>query len=183
MGILDGKVINHSDLELWVIETTTNHPHGPPIAHRLSGKRKSPRGIDADGFRRCDGRSIDGHEGWWKILDLSNADIYPNGDDLKICIAYKKKVPDLHFGAYVVDNSANWGEPLKLVTAIYKTKSRRVVGYEVHGVGYVDKQTALSMAESGELDNIVLVKRGASKYLRSKPDQINSNNFSEVVIV
>ena len=89
----------------------------------------------------------------------------------------------MHFGAYVVDNSANWGEPLKLVTAIYKTKSRRVVGYEVHGVGYVDKQTALSMAESGELDNIVLVKRGASKYLRSKPDQINSNNFSEVVIV
>lgn len=105
MGILKGKVINHSEIDLWVIETTTNRPHGPPIAHKLSGKRKSPRNIDVDGFRRIDGKSIDGHKEWRKILDVNNADIYPSGTDLKVCVAFKRKVPDLHFRSYVADNS------------------------------------------------------------------------------
>jgi len=182
MGILKGKVINHSDIDLWVIETTTNHPHGPPIAHKLSGKRKSPKNIDVDGFRRIDGKSIDGHKEWWKILDVNDADIYSSGTDLKVCVAYKRQVPDLHFGAYVTDNSNGWGEPLKIVTAIYKSKSREVIGYEVEGIGRIDERAALSMAKAGELDNIVLVKRGTTKYLRSKPDQISGNNLRQVII-
>ena len=129
MGILKGKVINHSDIELWVIETTTNHPHGPPIAHKLSGKRKSPKNIDADGFRRIDAKPIDGHKEWWKILDANNADIYARGTDLKVCVTYKRK-----------------------------------------------------MAKTGDLDNVVLAKRGTTRYLRSKPDQLSANNLQEVIV-
>lgn len=182
MGILKGKVINHSDIELWVIETTTNHPHGPPIAHKLSGKRKSPKNIDADGFRRIDAKPIDGHKEWWKILDANNADIYASGTDLKVCVTYKRKVPDLHFTAYVSVDSNGWGEPLKIVTAIYKSKSRDVIGYEIEGIGRIDKQAALSMAKTGDLDNVVLAKRGTTRYLRSKPDQLSANNLQEVIV-
>ena len=36
-----GRVRNHSSKDLWVIESTTNHPHGPPIAHILKPGMKS----------------------------------------------------------------------------------------------------------------------------------------------
>jgi hypothetical protein len=74
------------------------------------------------------------------------------------------------------------GEPLKVFTAIYKSKSRDVLGYEVEGIGRLDKRAAFSMAKSREFDNVVLVKRGTTKYLRSKPDQISGNNLRQVII-
>ena len=132
MQLLKGKVINFSDTTLWVIETTTNHPHGPPIAHKLHGKRKSPQNIDADGFKRFDGKPIENHNSWWKIRDFSTADVYQNGNDLRVVVLYKMKVPDDHFGSYKIDKDENWGEELRLVTAIYKSKGeRKTLAYEV----------------------------------------------------
>jgi hypothetical protein len=182
-GLLKGKVINFSDTTLWVIETTTNHPHGPPIAHKLNGKRKSPRNIDADGFKSFDGRPIENHSSWWKIRDFSTADIYQNGSDLKVAVLYKTKVQDDHFGSYKVDSDDNWGEELRLVTAIYKSKrGRKIVAYEVSGMGSVDKQIALDMAETGELDNVVIAQNGRTRYLRTKPDKAVSNNLREIIL-
>ena len=133
MQLLNGKVINFSDTTLWVIETTTNHPHGPPIAHKLHGKRKSPHNIDA--------------------------------------------------GSYKVDKDENWEEELRLVTAIYKSKgARKTSAYEVSGMGSVDKQTALEMAEAGELDNVVIAQNGKTRYLRTKPDKTLSNNLKEIIL-
>ena len=67
------------------------------------------------------------------------ADIYSQGDDLKICLAYSKAVTDNHFGAYVKDESPDWGEPLRIISAIYKSRSRQVIGYEVKGMGRFDR--------------------------------------------
>ncbi len=61
-----GKVRNYSTKELWVLETDTNDPKGPPIAHRLLSMQKSPIEFDVDGFRRVDNKPIDGHSSWWK---------------------------------------------------------------------------------------------------------------------
>ena len=52
-----GMVRNHSSKILWVIETDT----GKPKAHKLGPKRKSPKGMDAAGFKRFDGKSISNH--------------------------------------------------------------------------------------------------------------------------
>lgn len=183
MGLLKGSVVNHSNIDLLVIETTTNHPNGPAIAHRLSGRRKSPKNIDADGFKRLDGKPIDGHAEWWKILDFSTADIYQDGDKLKVSVAYKGKVPDQQFKAYLIDKGEGWGDPLKIVTAIYKSKTRQIVGYEVEGVGRVDRQAAISLAERGDLDNVVLAQPAGTKYLRTKPDQNQKNNLREIIVV
>ena len=182
MGIVNGRVINHSDIGLWVIETTTNHPLGPAIAHKLLGGRKSPKNIDADAFRRIDETPIKGHNSWWKIIDISSADIYSQGDDLKICVAYSKAVTDNHFGAYVKDESPDWGEPLRIISAIYKSRSRQVIGYEVKGMGRVDREIAIQMAEAGELDNVILTHRGPTKYLKSKQVPDSKKSLAEIII-
>ena len=183
MGWLKGKVTNFSDTTLWVIETTTNHPHGPPIAHKLHGKRKSPPNIDADGFKRFDGKPIEKHNSWWKIRDFSTVGIYQSDDDLNVVVLYKVKVPDDHFGSYVLDKTENWGEELRLVTAVYKSKrERKVLAYEISGLGSIEKQTALEMAEAGELDNVVIAHKGKTRYLRTKPDNTFSNNLTEIIL-
>jgi hypothetical protein len=184
MQLLKGKVINFSDTTLWVVETTTNHPHGPSIAHKLHGKRKSPCNIDADGFKRFDGKPIENHNSWWKIRDINTADIYQNGDDLKVVVLFKTKVSDDEFGSYTLDKGENWGEELRLVTAVYKSKrERKTVAYEISGMGSIDKKTALKMAEAGELDNVVIAQNGKTRYLRTKPDKAFSNNLKEIVLV
>lgn len=101
----NGKVKNHSSKIVWVVETTTNHPHGPPIAHKLEPKTKSPLKIDADGFKRFDGKPIDGHSAWWKIWDYLTADLYDKGTDgLAVDVTIKLKVKENHFGEVTYDS-------------------------------------------------------------------------------
>ena len=40
----------------------------------------------------------------------------------------------------------------------------------------------LTMAKAGDLDNVVLAKRGTTRYLRSKRDQLSANNLQEVIV-
>ncbi len=177
---MNGKIVNHSNIWLLVIETTTNKGKKgkpPAVIHKLGPKRKTPPNIDADGFKRSDGKPIDGHKEWWKIRDFSTADVYSVDGDLRICVLYKMKVPNSKFGDADMDNLDNWGEPLKYVTHIIKNKKGKTIAYEVEGYGRIDSPQAIALAETGVIDNVVVVKRGKTQYLRTKPDAEKWNNL------
>ena len=99
-----GQIISHSEKALLVIENDL----GSPVAHILGPKRKSPKRIDADGFKRADGKAILLQKGWWKITDVSSADIWQIGEDFLIPVSLTVPVPDDHFGSYNLDESSNW---------------------------------------------------------------------------
>ena len=61
-----------------------NTSKSKPIAHKLEPNKKTPFGIDADGFKRVDGKPIDGHKYWWKITSISTAEIYDRNGGLEI---------------------------------------------------------------------------------------------------
>jgi len=71
-----GTVKNYSSRTLWVVESDTNHPHGPAIAHILGPRCRTPKGLDADGFKRVDEKSIRGHKAWWKVYGHITARVY-----------------------------------------------------------------------------------------------------------
>src|SRR5688572_26054502 len=89
---LKGHVKNFSSKPVWVLETDS----GPAIAHTLKPMFKSPPNIDADAFKRADGKSIDGHKDWWKIYD-SNAELFDRGKDIRVSIIAKSAVGDDEF--------------------------------------------------------------------------------------
>jgi hypothetical protein len=89
-----GSVKNHSSKTIWVVESTTNDPHGPAIAHQLTPHRKSPQNIDADGFKRVDGIPIYGHSSWWKLYDYTTADVHDHGDSLSVSISIVQSVSE-----------------------------------------------------------------------------------------
>ena len=80
----NGKVYNYSQKWIWVVETDTNHPHGPAIAHKLAPRTKAPIKFDIDGFKRVDGRSIEGHSSWWKIWGHCTTELYDNRDGVRV---------------------------------------------------------------------------------------------------
>lgn len=59
-------MINYSSKELWVIETENS-----PVARILRPGYKAPIELDIDGFKRVDGKTIEGHKNWWKFYDFS----------------------------------------------------------------------------------------------------------------
>ncbi len=71
---LKGHVKNFSSKSIWVLETDS----GSAIAHLLKPMFKSPPSVDADAYKREDGKPIEGHKSWWKIYD-SNAEIFDQG--------------------------------------------------------------------------------------------------------
>lgn len=107
-----GRVRNHSSKQIWVIENTSSNGH--PVAHILKPGMKSPDKIDADGFKRVDGKSIDGHKNWWKITDVSTADIFDWGQGLAIAVIYKTSVHENHFGKPIYKKKCKMGRPHKL---------------------------------------------------------------------
>lgn len=140
---------------------------------------KTPSDIDADGFKRVDGKAIDGHKDWWKIRSVFTAEIKDAGDDLEVKVILKSAVPNEEFGKpYEVDESSAWGEPIIDVTGIYKTKHGETIGYEIAGRGKVAKGEAVLMAKQGLLDNVVVVQRGLNTFLRTRPDGEPWNNLT-----
>ena len=130
-----GRVLNHSSKTLLVIENDS----GKPIAHTLGPKRKSPSGVDADGFKRSDGQTILGHKGWWKIVDISSADIWELGSDLLIPVSLMFPVSDSHFGGYETV-AGEWGEEMAYVTDRVLNKRRKVIGYHAETFGRISKE-------------------------------------------
>jgi hypothetical protein len=103
-----GKVINRSSKVLWVVETDT----GRASAHKLYPGKKSPRGVDADGVRSVDDFPISGHISWWKVIDISTAEIENGNSELIIDCLTCRKVDKNEFGDIQYDQSDNWGEPI-----------------------------------------------------------------------
>lgn len=173
---IKGRVRNHSSKDLWVIESTTNHPHGPPLAHILGARMKSPAEIDADGFKRFDGKVISNHKSWWKITNFSTADVFDSGEQLLTLVAYKAAVSENHFGTPAYLKAKNWGEPINYILAIKRVQGR-TAGYYTSNMGFVDKKQGVQLALEGKIDLAVVVNAGKkSAYLRSYPGQ---QNFKE----
>lgn len=169
-----GQVINHSQRLLLVIETDT----GRPIVHQLGPKHKSPINVDADGFKRADGRAIFLHKQWWKIGNISTADIWQIGDDVLIPISLMVPVSDDHFGAYTEDKTPGWGEKLAYVTAIIRNKKREVTGYVTESFGRISKKKAIDLAKAGRLDNVVVVENKlGTVFLRTKKNVKTEDNL------
>lgn len=171
---LKGRVRNHSSKDLWVIESTTNHPNGPPIAHILKPGMKSPAHIDADGFRRLDGKAISGHSQWWKITDISTADVFNKGSGLLVAVAYKSNVGENHFGAPKYVKEKDWGTPINYIVDVERGEDRSVLRYLTSQKGWLEKDVAIESALKGEVDLVVVVKPfERDSYLRSFPGQPN----------
>ena len=170
-----GRVLNHSNKTLLVIENDS----GKPIAHLLGPKRKTPSDIDADGFKRSDGATILGHKHWWKIVDISSADIWQIGSDFLIPVSLMLPVSDGHFGKYKVDNSDGWGEKMSYVTARVQNKRRKVTGYVAEGFGRISKAEAIRLANAGKLDNVVVATNSkGTVFLRTKKNMDSMDNLS-----
>jgi hypothetical protein len=170
-----GRVLNHSRKTLLVIENDS----GKPIAHLLGPKRKTPSDIDADGFRRSDGATILGHKHWWKIIDISSADIWQIGSDFLIPVSLMLPVSDGHFGKYKVDNSEGWGEKMAYVTARIQNKRGKVIGYVAEGFGRISKTEAIRLVGAGKLDNVVVATSSkGTVFLRTKKNMDSMDNLS-----
>ena len=174
-----GRVKNFSSVTLWVVE---NISKSRPIAHQLGPNRKTPFGIDADGFKRVDGKPIDGHKFWWKIKSISTAEIYDRNGSLEIDIIYRSPVPEIHFGEDIEYSfEKNWGEPVSEIIDIKRDKKGNIVRYRVEHYGWVSKKKAISLAAKGKIDNAVVVQpRNGDPFLRSRPDSKSENNFSNM---
>lgn len=140
-----GQILNHSSIPLLVIETDS----GQAVAHLLGPKRKTPRHVDADGFRRVDGETIFLHKNWWKIVNFTTADIWQVGNNLLVPTSFAIPVSDHYFGKYKIDETLNWGEELTYVTDIIRSKRGKVTGYIAEKFGKLSKKEAIRLAGEG----------------------------------
>ena len=165
---------------MWVVETTTSKSQA--IAHQLGPNRKTPFGIDADGFKRIDGKAIDGHKYWWKISSISTAEIYDRNGSLEIDVIHRSAVSDEKFGKNVEYSSEkNWGEPILEIIDIKRDKKGKIIRYRVEHYGWVSNKKAILLAAKGKIDNAVVVQpRKGKPFLRSRPDSTAENNFSNM---
>jgi hypothetical protein len=173
---INGQVINFSSKTLWVLETNT----GKSIAHLLLPMTKSPIKIDADAFRREDGKAIEGHASWWKFYDFSTVEVYDKGNDVRLSVITKVKVSDEEFGgkSIVYDSSKSWGVPIKLVTDIRRNKKGKITKYLVSEIGWVSPEEALSLTCQRGIDNARPVfPSGGNPYIRTRRDRELFNNL------
>ncbi|MEW6058011.1 MAG: DUF3892 domain-containing protein [Bdellovibrionota bacterium] len=174
---LKGRVKNYSSKPIWVVETES----GKAIAHLLPPMTKSPPNIDADGFRRVDGKPVQGHKLWWKIYDGSTLEVFDDGTDLKTSVIRKRAVDDTEFdskGVIIYDRSEKWAVSVKLVTDVRRNRKRRITKYYVTGDGWISPEQALSLVCQGEIDNARPVFPGTGKpYVRTRRDRELFNNL------
>lgn len=106
---LHGQIENYSSKTLWVVD----NDRGRFIAHPLPPGRRSPGGLDIDGFKAVDGTSIAGHLNWWKLRDFNTVRVRDEGDELAIDCWFCSPVQEEEFGHIHYDNPEDWGEPLE----------------------------------------------------------------------
>lgn len=178
----NGKVYNYTQKWIWVLETTTNHPKGPALAHKLAPRTKAPIKFDIDGFRRVDGEPIEGHFKWWKILGHCRADLYNHGQGVRVDVVIKFKVPEDKFGPVVYDPAVDWGEPIRLITQVERGRDGRIARLFVDDYGWISKKRAIELVAKAKIDNAVLVQpKNGEPYLRALPDPKTGNNFLSMV--
>lgn len=168
-----GQVKNFSSVELWVVNTEKG-----TVARKLAPGFKTPPKVDIDGFKRVDGLAIDGHKNWWKIYDGSIAEV-TGKDKLQVSVITKVAVEEVHFGEPRYINEA-WGEAIKLITDVRRSKKGRITAYNVTGLGWVKPQEALRLTCYHEIDNArpVFPEKGMP-YIRTRRDPELLNNLSK----
>ncbi len=169
-----GLILNHSTKVLLVIENDS----GKPLIHQLGPKRKSPSTVDADGFRRFDGKPILLHKNWWKVPDFFRADIFEIGTDFMMPISILIPVGDKHFGDYKISEDRNWGEKLTYVTAVIKDKRKKTLGYVIENGKRVSVAEAIKLTRAGKLDNTVVAERNGKVFLRTKKNMRIDDNLT-----
>jgi hypothetical protein len=170
---IGGQVKNFSSVDLWVIENESG-----PVARRLPPGFKTPVKVDVDGFKRFDGIAIDGHKNWWKIYDVSTAEIYDAKKSLRVSAITKRAVEEVHFGKPTYLNEV-WGSPIQVITDVKRDKKKRITQFLVSNVGWVDVEQALKMTCRHEIDNArpVFPEQG-KPYIRTRRDPELFNNIS-----
>ncbi len=181
MKLFKGEILNRSSVPLYVIDTTTNEGVSgkpPAVIHILAPGRKTPKGIDADGFKRVEGKPIQGHTSWWKIRSISTAVIRDEGSDLKSSAILESKVKEDEFGPYEIDSNPGWGEPITDVTSVIKNKKNQTIGYALQNGDRLSLAEAVALAHQGKLDNVYVFKSSkGAEFLRSRPDAEPLNNL------
>ena len=174
--VRDCRVYNHSDTPLYIIENTT--ANGPWI-HVLPPRYKSPVDIDADGFKRTDGRAILGHRGWWKAYSYLRADVFQMGRNFVLPVSIMRPVGDSHFGEYrCAADRGTWGDKMTYVLGALRDQRGRIVGYRT-GEGTMTKAEGVAEALAGRLDNVAVVSpRGRRAFLRTLRNASKQDNFS-----
>jgi hypothetical protein len=173
---IKGHIVNYFSKPLWVVEGND----GVVTAHILPPMTKSPQNIDVDGFRRVDGKPIDGHKNWWKIYDGSTMEIFDGGDGIKTSKSKRTPVTDSEFTRekIIYDKSEKWPVPVKLIDDVRRNKKKRITKYHVTEVGWIKPEQALSMTCNGEIDNARPVFPSTGKpYIRTRRDREIFNNL------
>ena len=172
---IKGHVKNYSSTYLWVLETDRKRA----VAHLLAPGKKSPIEVDADAFRRKDGRPIEGHASWWRFYDFSTAEVFGQTNELGVSVITKTAVPDLRFAKVTYDNSKSWGDPICLVTDVKRDKKEKnIISYFVTGTGWVEPDQFLVMVCHHKVDNARPVfPSGGRPYVRTRRDPELFNNI------
>jgi hypothetical protein len=172
---LHGHAVNFSSKPLWVIEGN----NGVGVAHILSPMTYSPPAVDIDGFKRVDGKKIEGHSSWWKIYD-STVEIFDKGSDLRISKVIRTSAADIDFTNKPVnyDDSLKWALPVLLVNNVERDKHKKIIAYNVTNIGWLDPETVLELTCRGEIANArpVFPVHGLP-YIRTRRDQDMFNNL------
>lgn len=173
---IKGHIVNYSSKPLWIIEGE----EGVATAYVLPPMTKSPNNVDVDGFRRMDGKPIDGHKSWWKISDGTTIEIYDDGDGIKTSKVTRSPVTDKAFTSKPVryDKSETWAVPVKLIDDVQRNKKKRITKYHVTDIGWVRPDVALRMTCNGEIANARPVFPSTGKpYIRTRRDSEIFNNL------
>jgi hypothetical protein len=179
MSFFKGTIRNYSSKTLWVVETDS----GPAKAHKLSPNMKSPSTVDADGVKTVDGSPIDGHTSWWKIRDISTADIYDNNQNSKLTIkaSFKSRVKENEFGSVEYKQESGWGEKISKVVSVHKNTKGIITEFLIdNGIGWINKNKAVELAKKGQIIAVVVNPKNSDSYIRSRPDSTKKNNFSNL---
>lgn len=176
-----GLVKNFSSKSTWVIETDS----GMPKAHVVPPLYKSPPIVDADGFKRVDKGSIRNHCTWWKVPGHIVIRVYDKNSKIDFSgFAYQVSEtrfnagPDKSIFPQYLENE-DWAIRMKFITTV-RAKDPIEVEYFIESIGWISKQDAIKKVRKGEIDNAVLVQRRGDYYIRSWPDKIKKNNFSNL---
>lgn len=67
------------------------------------------------------------------------------------------------------------------ITAIKSSSSGEIEAYELSSGKIITKEEAVGLARNGKIDGVqVLESKNGEEYLRSRPDEDESNNLSEL---
>jgi hypothetical protein len=172
---IHGHAFNYSSKPLWVIDGND----GVATAHILSPMTYSPPDVDIDGFKRVDGKPIEGHLSWWKIYD-SSVEVFDKGSNLRISMVTRTAVTDKDFTKKQVkyDDSLKWAFPVQLVNNVERDKNKKIIAYNITNIGWLDPETVLELTCKGEIANArpVFPAHG-QPYIRTRRDRDMFNNL------